>query len=321
MKILITGSNGYLGSQLAVYLAKAGHQVVATARSPEKISSVVQNQCQIEKLALNEDFNLDILHGVEAIFHCAHDFIPRGYNTNIEGTKKIYNHAVKMGTRKQIFLSSYSARKDAISNYGKIKYELENFFIEAKEIVVRPGLVIGHGGLFGQNMHKLLKFPLIPLINGGRDLVPVLSIKDFLQAMEKILMASQPDTYNLFNQELIPMNNLVKILKHQAQQKVWIFPLPLSAAISVITFLNKIGIKLPIGIENLKGQQINQQPIHQSHLAQIISQETSIESMVKNALHDFSLEKLACKHQQRKSPESPRRQLGRETKDNFSWDP
>lgn len=40
MKILVTGTTGFIGSHVAMHLATAGHEVVATAREPGKLASL-----------------------------------------------------------------------------------------------------------------------------------------------------------------------------------------------------------------------------------------------------------------------------------------
>ena len=40
MRIVITGATGFIGSHVAVRLARAGHQVVATGRNPRKVPAL-----------------------------------------------------------------------------------------------------------------------------------------------------------------------------------------------------------------------------------------------------------------------------------------
>jgi uncharacterized protein YbjT (DUF2867 family) len=49
MRALVFGSNGGLGLRIVNQLCDAGHQVVAVARSPEKLST---NHADVEKVAV-----------------------------------------------------------------------------------------------------------------------------------------------------------------------------------------------------------------------------------------------------------------------------
>ena len=101
------------------------------------------------------------LAGVETVVHLAYDR-KAAIELNVEGVKRVFNAAKEAGASRQIFVSSYSARPDALSEYGRLKYLLESFFLECGQTIVRPGLVIGNGGLFGRNMEKILHTPLMP---------------------------------------------------------------------------------------------------------------------------------------------------------------
>jgi hypothetical protein len=71
-----------------------------------------------------------LFEGMDIVIHLAHDFGENMADMNIQATESIAESAEKAGVSKQIFFSSYSARPDAISEYGVIKYHLEQYFQE-----------------------------------------------------------------------------------------------------------------------------------------------------------------------------------------------
>ena len=106
------------------------------------------------RIHLNQEFDKNILKGMDTVIHSAHSHTGRDdFNLNIEGTKKWFFASKSSGVKTQIFITSYSAKSRSQSEYGRIKYELEKFFIQEKQPVVRPGLVIGTEGIFS-NMVK-----------------------------------------------------------------------------------------------------------------------------------------------------------------------
>src|SRR6185437_10369822 len=125
MRIFITGVSGYLGSSLAQYLTAQGHTISGSSR----------------RTPANPD-------RADIVIHAAHDFTRGAMDRNLELTHAAFASAKKCGVKRQIFLSSYSARADAESEYGQTKYRLEQTFLDAGETVLRLGLVIGNGGLF-----------------------------------------------------------------------------------------------------------------------------------------------------------------------------
>lgn len=61
---------------------------------------------------------------------------------NIDGTKKLVEFCRKKNI-KPLFFSSFSAHKEAISHYGKTKLELEKLFDISKDVILKPGFVLG----------------------------------------------------------------------------------------------------------------------------------------------------------------------------------
>src|SRR5262245_18175416 len=90
------------------------------------------------------------LDGVDVVIHTAHDFTPSAINTNVKGTLAMEGAAAIAGVERQILISSLSARPDAISEYGRSKLMQEEHFIRNNHTIVRPGTVLGIGGLFGK---------------------------------------------------------------------------------------------------------------------------------------------------------------------------
>lgn len=282
MKIFITGINGYLGSSMARHFARNHHTVVGSQRQVSKSSAF-----EVNSLALGSSFSKTVFEGSDLVIHCAHDFSKVGYNKNIEGTQAWFEAAKEVGVSRQIFLSSYSARPDALSEYGQIKFKLEQFFLGGGETILRPGLVIGFGGLFGRNMEKLLRSRIVPLPNSGRDLLPVISISDFLAATEQIVLGLPAGAYNLFNSQLVTLNEIVRELNRQAGRKVFIVPIPISIALLVLEAISLLGISISVDVGNLRSLKKNQKQIHRSDLQELIGREETVIRMLAGAYSDY----------------------------------
>ena len=155
MNLFITGIHGFLGSAMAEHFRRRGHTVTGSARNSSE---------GVVALRIGEPFDPAVFRGSDVVIHAAHDFTAGAKEKNIRGTRAWFEAAA--GAR-QVFFSSYSARPDAASEYGATKYAIEKMFLDAGQAVVRPGLVIGDGGLFAKQRAALRKTPIVPLIAGG----------------------------------------------------------------------------------------------------------------------------------------------------------
>ena len=144
MTIAMTGVSGYLGGTLAAHWQHRGHAV-----SP--ISA-----------RLGAPVDPTEISGSQILVHCAHDFHRGAEELNVSGSRLL--HEAASGLR-MIFISSHSARPDTQSRYGITKYRVEQIFVN--ECIVRPGLVLGSGGLSERNIGRLDRSSIVPLVDAS----------------------------------------------------------------------------------------------------------------------------------------------------------
>ncbi len=277
MRVFLTGITGFLGASLARQWAERGHAVCGAA------PDVTEGAPGMIRYNLGDPLEPSVLAGVDVIVHGAYD-AAASYSTNYDGTILIYEAARSAAVARQIFISSYSARADAASEYGKLKYALERFFQAQGQSVVRPGLVIGNGGLFGRNMRKILASPVMPLLDGGRDQLPLIGIRDFTAAMTAILEEGRTGTYNLFDPSLVTMRALVRTVNTAAGHRALYLSISASLAEFMLSVCERCGIRLPVDRGNLRALKANQQPIHQSDLEGLVPGHATTTAVIREAV-------------------------------------
>ena len=247
MTIFITAIGGFLGSALAARLAALGHLVSGSNRRTHQGGAAPAIH-----LVLDEPFDPAVFTGCDAVIHAAHDFTPGSYERNVRGTKAWAEAAARAGTRRQLFISSPSAQPDAPSEYGRAKFALERWFLDAGHLVVRPGLVIGHGGLFARQRAALLRTPLVPLVGGGRQPTLVIAIDHFVDAAARILERGGPRETSLFYDDRPPMRDFVTAVKHAAGQRAIVVPIPAPLAIASTRLAHALGLPLPVTPQQIR---------------------------------------------------------------------
>jgi NADH dehydrogenase len=266
---------------MAAHWAAAGHTVSGADLSG--VSSPAASVLQaFVPFILADEFPADELTGQDVVLHLAYDR-QSTIKINLEGTRRVYRAALEAGVTRQIFVSSYSARPDSYSEYGRLKYELEEFFLQAGQTIVRPGLVIGNGGLFGRNMARILSTRLMPLLDGGRDLLPVIAIEDLAAALT-LLLDAPPRAFNLFHPELVTMRCFVETVNQKGRHRAIYVNIPVRWATLALAFAKWLPFRLPVDLDNLRALKQNQDVIHASDLAALLPAFLSFEEMMRRAV-------------------------------------
>lgn len=280
MKIFITGIGGFIGSALAKSLLQRSHEVVGSVSAKEKVADASRHASQCFVIALNEDFDSKIFRGVDTVVHCAYDLRKGKSAMNKEGTEKIAREAMKEGVKRQIYIGSYSAHEQATSEYGRTKLELEKFFLSLDQTVVKPGLVVGHGGIFLKMSSFVQNYPLVPLIDGGKGKLPIVGIQDLTASLVQLIEEPRVGCFRLYNDEQVTFKEVMDQVKKAGGFKTVMIPVPYQLVYAGLWTAGKLRLPLQVDIGNLKGFRANQLVEGRSELRQFIPQPMSLAQMV-----------------------------------------
>lgn len=252
MRVFITGINGFIGRHLAAFLVEEGY-VLSGSIGKRRLDPSIKGVAEVHALPFGSTFDRAILRNIDVLIHCAHDFDPRRGGCVIEGTRSVAEAARANGTRVQVFMSSLSARPDAIGEYGATKWQLERYFREVGGVIVRPGTVIGDGGIFGRIIWLVKTLPIVPLLDGGRARMYLIGIRDLCRATAALLKEPVPGEHNFYYPDAVTLRDLMRITCRELHRRRLFVPLPLRLLVQLLGILEKTGIRLPIDSENLKG--------------------------------------------------------------------
>ncbi|MBI2271391.1 MAG: NAD(P)-dependent oxidoreductase [Bacteroidetes bacterium] len=252
--IIITGANGFIGSALTAHFSKKGYQVRALVRdSPPQSSSTISYYPYDLSTLINEKQ----FQGADFMIHCAyikHNAANKNANKiNIEGAKQLLNVSRKCGLVKNIFISSMSAQPDALSNYGRQKYAIEQLFNTNKDVVVRPGLILGNGGLLKSMTAFIKKNKIVPLIDGGKQSIQTVDVKDLSIAIEKIIEKDLHGIFTVAETSPVTYKAFYKALCATIRVNALFIPLPYFIVNITLRLLESTGLAKEISTENLLG--------------------------------------------------------------------
>lgn len=250
--IIITGANGFIGEYLVNYFSAKYWEVKAFVHSipQNKLKDVEYVQYSLEKKPYEGAFK-----SVNYLVHCAYLRFEKNKmsdSINLSGTKTIVE-LCRENNIKPIFLSSFSAHKNAESHYGKSKLECEKLFDLSKDIVLKPGFVIGEKGMGSELIKRINGSSLFPLIGGGGQPIQTVSIDDLCSVIETVCIHDLSGLFYVAEQEPISMKNFYKEIAHQLNKKIRFISFPLPLLFFACKLFETLGIKIPVSSESVLG--------------------------------------------------------------------
>ncbi len=283
MNILITGSNGYVGSHLMYFLEEKKCQVYGIDKStdcnikshPKTLIGDIRNK---EDLGKFSDKNIDI------IIHCAadkHDFgvTAESYFSNNEyGTQILSEFAVDHKITNIIYFSTVSVyghqpqpcdeTAEYLSNtiYGDSKLAGEKVLWKWQQadpqralITLRPSVIYGKHNF--ANMYNLInqmhKFPWF-MVGNGDYIKSMIALKNMIDVTWFMLDKFTPgiQNYNCIDKPYLSVRQLMTIISENPGFKMPLIIIPLKMAIAIgkifDLFSKLLNKDLPINSDRMK---------------------------------------------------------------------
>lgn len=249
-KVFITGANGWIGSHLAELFLARGWKVIALVRRPGTLAGVEYRGYRLE----DGKAPLEGADSSSVLIHCAYAKYSRksrgSDELNLSAARALLSQARERGM-KFVFFSSLSAHDAAESHYGKHKLALEKIFDPSRDLILRPGLVLGEGGLAGELIKSLRRLPLIPIFSGGSQPIQTISNEDLGELTFRLIDGSGLKI--LAEENSIPIREFYRGIAESQGVRPRFLSLPYGVFFRLLSIPEAIGITLPVTTENLLG--------------------------------------------------------------------
>ena len=258
--VFITGINGFVGSNLALYLKNNGYIVKGSLSDLSKASSVKKITTDLTQIKLGPDIlSQAIPDNIDVLIYAAHD--KNTASNNIEGNKLLFKIAEQKGCKYHLFVSSISAHSSNTADYGQVKLELEKFFMQKMNAaVIRPGLVIGDGGLYSNMDNFVQKNYFIPLPDGGKYQMAIIEMQELAKSIECLIQNRSVGLFNLYQPQLISLKEIVKKIASKNHKKTLVINIPSNLILlffGVFKFMLKLlKINKKINLDSVAGYKL-----------------------------------------------------------------
>jgi nucleoside-diphosphate-sugar epimerase len=276
MKIVVTGSSGYIGAALiARWADRKDLQVVGIDRFPPGNGLVPEGFTfvQADLASPPSDWPVETFSDIEAVVHLAaargdwalsaEDYL----RDNVTATEGLLRMPWAASVPRWLLMSSVSVYgpSDAaldenapcrpIGPYGETKLASENLFREfvrrqgARWSVVRPSAVFSPGHPANTNVYKLIQslrsFP-VPLIGSGANRKTVTYLPNLLQLIDwclaRMVDAQHADaTYNYVEDPVQSVAELIAALRQAGVRPARALPVPMGLALAAAWPIYQLG--------------------------------------------------------------------------------
>ena len=266
MKVLLTGTTGFVGRGLVKVLETQGHQVSSLVRefSARLPDSVTQIECgdllhylEFEARNLTETLeDVDAVVHLAARVHIMHDTsadpLKEFRKVNTETALNLARLAAKAGVKRFLFLSSIKVNGESttgepsfseqdicnpIEPYAISKFEAEQGLLQIAQetdmemVIIRPPLIYGPGvkGNFASMMRWVDKGIPLPLgaVNNQRSLLALENLLDFITRCLAHPRAGN-QIFLLSDGQDISTTELIQKLAQAQGKKARLLPVPVS---------------------------------------------------------------------------------------------
>ena len=191
---LITGGAGFFGTVLKQHLLKQGAECVSIDLEPDSFQHPRFTAYQGD---INDDSLMEKIfsvHKPEAVFHCAallahvKKDLKRLWHANVDGTRNVYDFALKYGVKKIVFISSNclwaknfdspvteDEEPNPVEIYGKSKLEGEKILLSQPDKITSinyrspTNMNEGRLGLLGILFEFIDEGRKLPMVGDGSN--------------------------------------------------------------------------------------------------------------------------------------------------------
>lgn len=235
---LVTGAAGFVGTHMVRYLLEQGIAVRALVRTDEQAAQLSALGCEAVVGDITDRSSLTpAMAGIRHVYHIASLFRRAGLpdsvfrETNVEGTRNIFEAAIHAGVERVVHCSTVGVHgdiKDAPASeqapyapgdiYQQTKMEGELVALDyfksgrMKGVVIRPAMIYGPGDTRTLKLFKRVAQGAFVYVGPGDSLVHFIDVRDLVHAFHLAMGAAgrSGDVYIIAGRESQPLKSMVE---------------------------------------------------------------------------------------------------------------
>lgn len=201
MKVLVTGSTGFIGSHIVKELSFANHNVIATTRNkvlPKNSSNIKYKYIDFNSYTSHKKW-LGILQDIDVVINAVgiitQNFANSFATVHKTSTISLFKACEIAGVKKIIHISALGVSEDSNTLYNNTKIIADKYLekLNINYLILRPSWLYGSDSKSMQTLSAFSTLPIVPVLDKGANLVQPIYVQDFAKGIVKLLGKSPLD--------------------------------------------------------------------------------------------------------------------------------
>ena len=235
MKLLITGTTGYIAKRLALKLLEENHQLVCCVRDMNRIPDEIENLDNVSFLKIDflKPGNTEIPKDIDAAYYLIHSMSSgKGdFESLEEKCAKNFRELIRKTNCKQVIYLSGIVNDDSLSKHLKSRLQVENTLKSEYYALttLRAGIIVGSGSASFEIIRDLVeKLPVMITPKWLKTKSQPIAIRDVLTYLSDVLFKKElyNNSYDIFGPEILTYKQMLLQFAAVRKLKRYIITLP-----------------------------------------------------------------------------------------------
>ncbi|TYP97412.1 uncharacterized protein YbjT (DUF2867 family) [Tenacibaculum adriaticum] len=236
MKILITGTTGYIAKRLILRLLENKHKLICCVRDLNRIPDEIEDRENIEfiKIDFLETSNITLPSDIDAAYYLIHSMSTNSddFQSLEEKCAENFKKLVEKTNCRQVIYLSGIVNDSSLSKHLKSRFEVEKTLRSKKYALTtfRAGIIVGSGSASFEIIRDIVeKLPVMVTPKWLNTKTQPIAIRDVLSFLQKAL--EKKDLYNksydIFGPEILTYKQMLLEFAEIRDLKRYIWTLPI----------------------------------------------------------------------------------------------
>lgn len=219
MRVLVTGSTGYIGGRLAPELLRAGHSVRCLARSPEKLRDYPwRSDVQVVRGDVLDRASLEpALEGIDVAFYLVHAMEAGGgfAQRDREAARTFAAAAQAAGVGRIVYLGGLHQAGEELSPHMRSRSQVGDILLESgvPTAVLRAAIILGSGSASFEMLRYLTeRLPVMTTPRWVSTRVQPIAVRDVLRLLvESVRLPAEVNrTFDIGGPEVLTYAEMIR---------------------------------------------------------------------------------------------------------------